>query len=58
MIREHGKELMEVKTQSWRENKIDKRGVDMRVFKERDTFFWVKFDNAEEYRQVLTRLAG
>lgn len=58
MIREHGKELKEVKTQSWREKKFDKREVDMRVFKERDTFFWVKFDNAEEYRQVLTRLAG
>ena len=58
LIREYGKELMEVWLQSRREKGFDNRGVDMRVFKERGMFFWVKFESVDEYMGALERLAG
>ncbi|MCQ2214850.1 MAG: hypothetical protein MJZ31_02895 [Bacteroidales bacterium] len=58
MIREHGKELREIRLQSRREKGFDNRGVDMRVFKEKNVFFWVKFESVDEYMGALERLAG
>ena len=58
MIREHGKELREIRLQNRREKGFDNRGVDMRVFKERGMFFWVKFESVDEYMGALERLAG
>ncbi|MCQ2216109.1 MAG: hypothetical protein MJZ31_09375 [Bacteroidales bacterium] len=58
LIREHGKELREVRLQDLRERGVKNSERDMRVFKERETFFWVKFESVEEYRGALARLAG
>lgn len=52
VIREHGEELKK------REVENTGRGVDMRVFKEDNMFFWVRFDDVVECREALMRLAG
>ena len=48
MLREHGEELVEVRP--WKE--------DERLFEGKRDFYWVKFDNVEEYREELMRLCG
>lgn len=62
MIREHGDELREVKKGCEREamqkGRVEYGGEDMRVFRDGKIFFWVKFEDVEECRRELFRLAG